>query len=397
MSNNKPYYYDPNAVPFRMPYPYGPYMPTPPYGPQWAPQNPQQLPLLWTAPNDHYRRCHYTAVNTHKEYCCLSNSNRRGCHKSVQLCAKCHQLCHQSGDASEADNEEVTEADNEEATEGDNEEETEADDENELCGKCEDPIVDLFQKESNVGKVFGNDLWPIIELHFTQTTTDAVPQESEDVMTETPIDKNCEPVKDVVTLQMAQPIPQQMAKPKAQLIPQPMTREEKFKAMASTEGDNRERKGSSNKSSNSDSSHSLNGNTDTQRKPTAQQQKIIDKLKTIHSNLSEEVLFEKILETKEMIVSFGYPKGFSGMKLTEVVEAVSKFIASEVVSDSSDIETPPEEENQKDSKCRICGQLIKGNDLSERLTLSCGHTYHFRCLDVWAQTNNKCAECHQFF
>ena len=47
--------------------------------------------------------------------------------------------------------------------------------------------------------------------------------------------------------------------------------------------------------------------------------------------------------------------------------------------------------NQKINFCSICQDSINKNSICRKIT--CGHIFHYECIDKWLETNRKCPTC----
>jgi len=124
---------------------------------------------------------------------------------------------------------------------------------------------------------------------------------------------------------------------------------------------------------------------------TEPQRKLLGKLVLKYPDLCDELLIDAMTATKESLIRSGQPKGFSGLKVAEIIAKISDYIESEVSAPAADgfmvanVGCLP--------ICGVCSQRIDAT--ARKQTLSCGHPFHLGCIQSWAQTNNRCPNCCQ--
>ena len=265
---------------------------------------------------------------------------------------------------------------------------------------------DLSKKESNVGKKFGNDLFPIIQLPYD------LPKAKPNPILEP------KPHREIP--KVPKPMAQQKTRPKepTETMTPPMmgsgtdrrpnTRPnfktvENFKSVPVNQsfhiksgikqsiGEPLENTSKSSVSSRIGSTtastatlynDSMSLSNGISQKMKVQDAKIVDLLNEKFPNLCEDLLIESIEKTREMLKKFGR-KGFSGMRLSEIVEKVCAYIRAEEVKPKLD----PTQRNM----CSLCSGLV--DSAIEKIVLSCGHVFHTDCLESWSHNNTRCPNC----
>ena len=248
-------------------------------------------------------------------------------------------------------------------------------------------LIDLKSEPSKVGQTFGDDRFPIIELPFFTTvkSPNVVPQQNGYV--DRP--EVCDTTQTLKPNILFEPIPELKAKALEKKT-NVKTSKENLISLSSTPSPPIE-------------SHSHNGNVlkpiaktneTTVKSRSAHQQKIVDKLKAIYSDMAEEELWGAMTNTKRMFIEFGNKTGFNGMKVTEVVDAISSYIKS--IAESTPKSSPSKPNGKSSSNiCVLCLKQIF--TIADKMTLSCGHPFHYNCLEDYAQTNNRCPKCSGSF
>lgn len=258
--------------------------------------------------------------------------------------------------------------------------------------------INLYAKKSNVGKIFGTDLLPIVEFGYKQLSPEAQEKTKSVSETKPESQSKVEMEKQSETPVLRRPQISQSVDRLPNSLPN-------FKSTAYSttpvNGPNPTFKhaidekaddliASPSKLTDCSRYSSANASTATLYKDCSvassgvriQDQKILIKLKQKYPYVGEGELRQSIERTREMLKRFG-GKGFSGLRIPEVIDKVSKFIDTK-------------EEEKLDARqrntCGICRAVVVS--IRDKSILSCSHAFHTDCLTTWTQTNHHCPNCH---
>lgn len=151
------------------------------------------------------------------------------------------------------------------------------------------------------------------------------------------------------------------------------------------------------------------------------QSKLLVKLREKYNHLSEDLLINSITQTKSSLVNSGHSKGFSGMRVSDIINKISEYIDKNIISvnnpknrvakpmpslklissTNQNISQPivakvwanqlgTTRDTNDDNFCSICFESIS---LIAKHETECHHFFHIACISNWIKTDASCPIC----